>query len=535
MRKCFQYKIWVILCLIGLFSFRDKEQNLRDAKQPRLIVGIVVDQMRYDLLDRFMPKFGKGGFRRLVDEGTRYTNVRFNYVPTYTGPGHASIYTGTTPSVHGIVANYWYDKISKKGIGCTNDSTVNPIGTTNKLTACQSPQYLKSETMLDALLSQNKNSKAVSIALKDRGAVLPAGKLKQKNKSAYWFEGTIGNWVTSSFYKDSLPRWVQKFNEKKLPATYLSQVWSPLNPSKEIEDNQPWEEPLKGEKLPIFPHDLPAIKGSTFDLIKSTPFGNTLTKDLAIAAIEGEELGQDKNTDFLAISFSSTDYIGHSFGPGSLEIEDAYLRLDKDIEEFLSYLDSKIGKENIVLFLTADHGVAEPPASVYLNGKGPYLINADSVKNELSSYLKDSFGEEKLLLEYTNQQIYIDFELAFKLKIPVKTLEDGIVNCLNKNPKVGTAYSLIGYSSITQTLNNNWLPLMIFQGFSKERSGDIYFQLSEGNIEYATHGTQHGSAFEYDTHVPLLFWGNAKHQTHNENIEITKIAHMIANLGGFKF
>src|ERR1035437_5761903 len=332
-------RIFIFSLLTFHFSFTNA--------QPKLVVGIVVDQMRYDYIQKYWNKFGDEGFKRLVNEGMFCKNVHYNYVPTFTGPGHASIYTGTTPATNGIVSNNWIDKDNKKGIYCAEDKSVNTVGSSSSA-GQMSPKNLISSTVGEELKKYSDGkSKVIGIALKDRGAILPAG---HNANAAYWYDGSNGNWITSTYYIKELPQWVNDFNKKESAKKYLSQVWTTSllieqYTESDMDDNN-CEELFKGKEKPIFPYDLPTLMKDNggLGLIKSTPFGNSLTKDFAIETIKNENLGKGNADDFLSVSFSSTDYIGHQFGPQSVEVEDCYIRLDKDIAGLLKFLDEWVGK-----------------------------------------------------------------------------------------------------------------------------------------------------------------------------------------------
>ena len=334
-------------------------------QKPKIVIGIVVDQMRTDYISRYWNKFGEGGFKRLVKDGYNCRNTQYNYVPTFTGPGHASIYTGTTPSYHGIVANDWYDQKNRDTVYCVQDDSVRSIGGDVEA-GKMSPARLLTTTITDELhLSTQGKSKVIGVSLKDRGAILPAGRAAN---AAFWYDGKSGNWISSSWYMNELPKWASDFNDRKWPNEYLSKPWTTLlNIDRYTEsdpDNNAYEATYLGEEKPVFPHDLPSLRGKSFDLVRRTPFGNTLTKDFAIASIKGEDLGRDSITDFLCISFSATDYVGHQFGPMAIETEDTYLRLDRDLADLFQFLDNNFGKGKYLVFLTADHAAEYNPKSL---------------------------------------------------------------------------------------------------------------------------------------------------------------------------
>ena len=336
---CNKMKLSLTLCFT-LFFLATYSQPVQG---PKLVVGIVVDQMKYDYIYRYWNKLGEGGFKRLVKEGFEFSNTKYNYAPTVTGPGHASIFTGATPSLHGIISNDWYNRATKQFVYCVDDSTFKTVGSKGNA-GMMSPANLMVNTIGDELkLATNFKAKVIGIALKDRGAVLTAG---HAANAAYWFDSKSGNWITSSYYMPDLPGWVNTFNALKYPQQYSKMVWNTLlDISKYTEstpDDTPYESAYKGEDSPTFPHDFGKLNSKDYENIRRSPFGNTMTKDFAKAAITAEQLGGDEITDMLCVSFSSTDYIGHQFGTNAIETEDCYLRLDKDIEDFLDFLDKSI-------------------------------------------------------------------------------------------------------------------------------------------------------------------------------------------------
>ena len=357
-----------IIFFLLIFSVFFTGCKLKESKQqePKLIVGIVIDQMRYDYLTRFSDRYSENGFKRLLKNGFSIENAYYNLIPTYTAVGHASIYTGTTPDNHGIISNNWYDKFLKKTIYCVDDDIYRTVGN-NSDAGKKSPSRMYTTTVTDQLhLAQNMNGKTIGIAIKDRSAILPAG---HTANAAYWFHGKQkGQWISSNFYMENLPNWVTDFNNSDKANNYLKTPWNTLyninTYTNSIIDNNLFEGKFKGETATSFPHDIPNLKvtNGNFDILKGIPAGNSFTADFAKAAILGENLGKSEFTDFLAVSFSSTDYKGHQFGPASKEIEDTYLRLDKDIADLLSFLDKQIGKNKYTVFLTADHAAVDVPA-----------------------------------------------------------------------------------------------------------------------------------------------------------------------------
>lgn len=468
---------------------------------PRLVVGIVIDQMRYDFLFRYWEKYSDGGFKKLVNEGFLCKNVHYNYIPTYTGPGHAAIYTGSTPSVNGIVSNDWYNRVSGKNIYCTDDSIVKGVGASGNM----SPRNLLVTTITDELrLAAGKLDKVIGIALKDRGAILPAGHMAN---AAYWLDGASGNWVSSSFYMFNLPAWVNDFNKKQLQEQYFSKPWETLRHIDEytesIIDDNAYEEPFLTELKPVFPHNLPAIRKADADLLKRTPFGNTMTKEFAVAAMKAEDLGRRQVTDFLCISFSSTDYVGHQFGIDAIETQDTYLRLDKDLAELLIFLESRVAKKDLLVFLTSDHGAAHNAA--YMRGqKMPAgVIDGNKLSKQLETHLDSVFGASNYIAALSSHDVYLNDSIFKTGKINRKEVE-AIVKIFLKNTEgISEVYS----ADELYDSGDNSLRSMLCRGAHPLRKADMYFVMKPNWMDYNERGTTHGSGYVYDTHVPLLFWG----------------------------
>ena len=332
----------VLILLIFILGVSSKAQSSPQEEsyitnRPKLVVGIVVDQMRYDYLTRFYNKYGENGFKRMMREGYNCKNNHFNYIPTRTGPGHASIFTGTTPKFHGILGNDWFDKDLKKSVYCAEDSSEKSVGTQSDAGE-MSPRSMLTTTFADEnRLFTQMHGKTIGIAIKDRGSVFPAG---HTANAAYWFDfekNGSGNWITSTFYMKVLPKWVNDFNTSNAAEKYFKE-WNTLyniNSYKESgTDLNSFEGGFKGKETATFPYDLNILKGKNggFNIIVESPYGNSLTTDFVIAAITGEQLGKDAITDVLTLSYSSTDKVGHNFGPNSKEVEETYLRLDLELE-----------------------------------------------------------------------------------------------------------------------------------------------------------------------------------------------------------
>ncbi len=526
----------LILALLPFF-FPSKylAAQTRPTDPPKLTIGLVVDQMRYDYLLKYYEKFGEGGFKRLLDGGFNCENAHYNYAPTVTGPGHASIFAGATPRTHGILGNFWYSRAEKKDIYCTADEDAKNVGGTEKA-GKMSPRRLRCANISDELrLFSNKKSKVVGIALKDRGAILPAGHLPN---AAFWFDQKTAGWMTSDWYMDKLPGWVVDFNKLDRPTKLMKNGWSPLpetlREGRSAADENSYEMLYEGEIKSIFPHDLAKIaqKDGTGKTLMNSPFGNNLTAEFAKAAIENEQLGADKWPDLLALSFSSPDIIGHGFGPQSLEIEDVYLRLDRILADFFSYLDEKVGKDQWLVFLSADHGAAE---------NGNYLFDNKITTAgfwEESYQPGDSTSRRLFLLDTLNQHIFKKFEE----KELIEGSTDGHI-FFTENAKKLANFPQIESSSIDfmekldgiqQVLTARQLrenkfserPLSLFQrGYMPGESGDLVVVFDPGMVDYGERGTTHGSPWVYDTRVPCLFYGwKIGPGTHSGHVDITDIA-----------
>lgn len=481
--------------------------------------------MRYDYLQKYWNKYSDSGFKRLVNEGYLFTNANYNYVPTYTAPGHACIYTGTTPSVNGIVSNEWFDRASNKEVYCVADSTVQPIGTSSSA-GRMSPKNLMSSTVTDELRKSDPTSKVISISLKDRGAVLPGG---HQATAAYWHDPSTNAMVTSSYYMQSLPTWVAQFNERHLIDSLLQQPWTTLLPIEQYQESGPdsvgYEGLFKGETAPVFPHNLPAIKLLDKELIRRTPFGNTFLKEFAIAALSSERLGKGNATDFLAISFSSTDYVGHMFGTNAIELEDTYIRLDRDLTELLTILETQVGKNNYLVFLTADHGAADNPDFAKQGGFASTKKMVDSVK----VYLNNKHSSGKYILSADAHEIYLDSNLV--AMAPNFEIEQQICGVVEQFAEVSAAYPMRDLR-LSKRMKHG-LEVIMLNGYYPERSPDIMIELKPGWIDIGNRrtGTTHGSAYNYDTHVPVIFYGwNIKHGESNREVHITDIAPTISSL-----
>ncbi|MBQ4916005.1 alkaline phosphatase family protein [Maribacter sp. MMG018] len=539
------FRLPILAVLFTFFSiisgFSQRKSKAEDDKalqgRPKLVVGIIVDQMRFDYLTRFYDQFDdKGGFKRMMENGFNCKNNHYNYAPTSTAPGHASVYTGTTPATHGIIGNNWYDKENDVEVYCASDDGYESVGTTSDA-GKMSPNRMLVSTITDQLrLHTQMQGKTIGIALKDRGAILPAG---HAANAAYWFHGADeGKWISSTYYMDELPQWVNDFNASGVAGSY-KKAWTTLKDINSYvesgSDNNAFEGLFEGETSPTFPHNPQELlnKNKDFDIIKSTPFGNSLTADFAIEALKQEELGKDDITDFLAVSFSSTDYVGHKFGVNSKEVEDTYVRLDKDLARLFEALDKNVGEGEYTVFLTADHAAINVPAYLESVKIPAGYVDYDTTNEKFANFLKYKYGTKDIVKNFSNYQIFLDHKIIKNLDLEVREVQEEIAKEFLSYDYVARVYT--GY----QMWQNNYtsgIPYILQNGYNQKRSGDVLLVLKPGTITYSKTGSTHGSPQIYDTHTPLLFYGKGiKKGSTVERTEIPDIAPTISSLLGIAF
>ena len=527
MKKIYFLISCFLLLIIYNVNAQQKNNNASQIRRPKLVVGLVIDQMRWDYLYRFSSLYGQNGFKRLLNQGFSCENTMIPYVPTYTAPGHASIYTGSVPAIDGIIGNFWYDRSINASVYCTDDSTVTGTGTTSPA-GKMSPKNLWVTTITDELrLSNNFKSKVIGIAIKDRGAILPAG---HSANAAYWFDA--GKWITSSHYMTSLPAWVNDFNKKDEAGNFMSKDWNTLLPIEKYTlsttDDKPYEGTIPGEQKNTFPHKLPQITTGKYEAFKYTPFAATFTFDFAKQAIENEQLGKNNVADFLAVSISSTDYTGHAFGSNSIEIEDTYLRLDKDIADFLNYLDAKMGKGNYLLFLTADHGVAHNPSFAAEHKMPGGSFSGTDLAAELNKKIEETFAIKKAVLSLQNYQVYLDNDEISKPGRDGDAVKKLVIKILKEKDFISNVFDLkrLAPETLPEPLKK-----MIGNGFNDKRSGDIQFIPKAGYLDGFAKGTTHGLWNPYDAHIPLLWFGwNIQPGKTNTETYMTDIAATLASM-----
>ena len=465
---------------------------MAQTERPKLVVGVVVDQMRWDYLSRYYDRFGSDGFRRLMDQGYSCNNCLINYVPTVTAIGHTSVYTGTTPAFHGICGNNF--RIDGRKTYCTQDDSVQTVGsTTNK--GEESPRNLLSTTIGDQLrLHTDFNSRVIGVSYKDRAAILPAGR---SANAAYWLDTKAKNvcFITSTYYMDDLPKWVKDFNKQM----------------------------AKDKAVQKLGHD-----------IGLSPLCGTVTTDMAIAALQNEGLGKGTTTDMLCVSYSQTDVIGHKWSTRGEHTDSAYLVLDRDLARLLKALDHQVGRGNYLLFLTADHGGAHNWKFMQdhkLNG-GPW--HDESGRKAMEEAVASHYGKQlkPVIADLMDYRVFLDRKSISEQGLDIKVVKQVIINQLLTSPNVNfaAAYDQLMTTPLPPVLRDRML-----MGYHPRRSGDIIFVPEAGYYDYGSWssptGTTHGEWNPYDAHIPLLFYGwNIEHGATSREVHITDIAATVCQL-----
>jgi predicted AlkP superfamily pyrophosphatase or phosphodiesterase len=538
----YRAKHLIILLFLFLFSTTNNlsgQGAYIPPEKPRLVIGIIVEQLRYDQLMKYRDRFSENGIRKLLNEGTFFRNASFDYMLTQSAPGHATISTGTEPATHGITSDSWYVPLKNELIYCTQDNKVDPVGGSYEA-GLHSPESLLSSTFPDELaLSTNSKSKVFSIGLKESSAIFSAG---HTGNGVYWYDNNTGTWMSSTWYIDSLPSWVNDFNSLRLSETYLDKSWTllqgPGSYADCLPDSNKYEKGFNGRV--IFPYDLKKMstrgllnKKRDFSLLRETPFGNSFTKDFALRLIKEERLGKDDITDYLAINFSASDNIGHRFGPSSVETADAIFRLDQDIAQLLSWINDSIGKKNVLIYFTSAHGISEIPAVLEKYNIPTGVFNQTQAIQLLKSYLNVLYGQGDWVKGYYEKQIFLNRILIEDAKIPLEEIQRTVARFLVQFSGVASAYP---YSAFEANDFSNGLLRKIVNSFTPQRSGDVIITLNPGWVEKSDYVTDHNSPYEYDAHVPLIWYGwTVNRATVTRKVNMTDIAATLSVLCNVPF
>ena len=515
---------FIFLAWITSFS----SLSAQTIQRPKLVVGIVVDQMRWDYLYRYYSRYGAGGFKRLLGDGFSCENTFIPYTPTNTAAGHACIYTGSVPALNGMMGNTWYDRIRKKVVYCTEDHSVQTVGS-ESVEGKMSPRNLWSSTITDELrLATNFKNKTISIAIKDRGSILPGG---HSSNGSYWFDNSSAGWISSNFYMQELPSWLKKMNERKIPDSLMKRAWNTLYPlhtyTASTTDSNTYEGRLPGEDF-TFPHRTDTITRSRSESFRHTPGAATYTFETAKEAIRGEKLGSRGVTDFLAVSLSSLDYAGHVFGPNSVEIEDHYLRLDKDLESFLRFLDTRVGKGQYLLFLTSDHAAAQNTGFLRDQHFPVGSFDQAAIRRQMNDSLEKIFRKGNLISQYISYQLYLNDSVIQAAGLDKGAIKSFIIDYMMRQPAVS---QVIDLSNLANTTLNARLRMMLENSYNQKLGSDLQIIPRPQWLEGWRTGTNHGQWNPYDSHIPLLWFGWKIRQGHtNREVYMTDIAPTLAAL-----
>lgn len=524
-----KHKFLTLIAICFFINIFAQTPSKNSVIRPKLVVGIVVDQMRWDYLYRFYPLFSEsGGFKRLLNKGFSCENTLVPYTPTVTAAGHSSVYTGSVPAINGIVGNNWYDKIKQKDVYCADDDSVQTVGATDE-NGKMSPRNLVVTTVTDELrLATNFASKVIGLSIKDRGAIFPAGHLAN---AAYWYDPKIGNFISSTYYSNQLPAWVNNFNNRKLPDSLYNLNWNLSLPENIYTkycgaDEQPYERKPFGNEQKHFPYTLSGFANKDYSKLSSTPYGNTLLEALAEAAVVNEKLGNNAATDFLTVSFSSPDYIGHTFGSESWEQLDDYIKLDSMLGKFFSFLDKQVGNGNYLVFLTADHAVANSPGFSKLHNLPGGAFDEDLFSKNLKQFLSEKYKSNNIIKGNSEDQLLLNYAAIDSLQLNAQQVEEAIINFAEQTPGIARAVSMKQLSTTTLTAVQKQ---MFTNSYFPQRSGDILIVLKPGYVAGNGMGTSHGLWNPYDAHIPLLWYGwNIKAGSTNRETYMTDIAATVA-------
>lgn len=500
----------VLLSLIVLISTSVNAQQNRaiPSEKPKLIVEIVVSQMRFDYITRYWDKFSDGGFKLLANEGANCKNARYNYLLTQPYPGIATISTGTNPSMHGIISDKWYSRTNGQEVQAVHDEKATTVGG-SFFSGKASAKNLVTSTLGDELILNNPKSKVIGISLDAGSAILLTG---HTATGVYWFDQEKGNFVTSNYFAENLPAWLDTFNNKGFSKLYIDREWRALNPIntyeeadtakvKSVETKKRLSDKLKSFVEGIIGKPQPT---TNYSRLTESPFGNLLTKDMAIATVVGEDLGRDEHTDLLCLTFSANRNIGQKYGPHSIEMEDTYLKLDKELSHFLEFLSMNIGKENVLVILTSDQGIASSPDYLEKSKIPGGYFDPKKAMILLGSYLNASYGQGAWITAYHEKQIFLNRRLIEDSNIKLEDFQQKVADFMLE-------FSGVANSTTAHTLQTanfaNGIMVKFQNSFNQRRSGDVIINLEPGWVERNGSVSSGNSAYDYDTHVPLIWYG----------------------------
>lgn len=506
--KTLGYRPLQVLLLASMILFLPLAKGFgnpgRDKEKPRLVIRLVIEQMRYEMLLRYWDHFGEEGFKKLAREGVLCRNARINYSNADQSAGFATISTGSYPSMHGIISDQWYDRLASGRRGAIASEQHHGLDGKDDR-GHFAPSNLMTSTTGDELKLLDARSKVFSLGMHPISAILGAGKLTD---GAFWMDDQSADWMSNSYYMDSLPGWVDRFNDKELEEIYMNRSWEMMMPEDNYtgstRDDSEAEEGFLLLYRKTFPYNLKLLKrkSNSFRYLKYTPFGNTYTRDFALSLITHEALGQDSHTDLLSISFSANAFVNELFGPRSMEMEDLFVRLDREIAHLLEFLEDRLGRDQVLLVMTSDRGAADPYE--YRKDKG---LSAQEFKPReglalLRSYLNVVYEPDDWITGYSNRQIYLNHGLIDQKGYEIGEFQEKVARFMVK--KSGVAYALKS-STLQNSSYSEGMMKMVQNSFHPARSGDVFLVLEPGIVEVPSRS---GSIYSYDTHIPMIWWGN---------------------------
>lgn len=506
MRKAILFSV-----LITISLFAQGQSAYIPPEKPKLVIGIIVEQLRYDQLEKMRNILSEHGIRKMINEGTYFKNASYDYLLTQAAPGLATISTGTDPSYHGMTSDNWYNPLSDQVIFCVQDPKSNPVGGSFE-TGLFSPVNLLSSTFADELeMATCGEAKVYGVGVKEMSSVITAG---HSADGAYWYDNRTGTWMSSTYYIKTLPGWLMDLNAMMYPETYLNKIWTPLLDSSLYPgcqtDSSKFEKGFNSQTW--FPYDLKALcttgkmmnEKKDYSFLRETPFADDFTTDLALRLIEKENLGQDDVVDYLAITFSATDYIGHRFGPSSVEFADAIVRLDQNISRLIEVVNDKLGKKNVLVYFVSAHGVSEIPAILEANRIPSGYFKLNQSLQLLRSYLNAIYGQGDWIKGFHDNQIFLNRTLIEDADIVLEDIQRKIARFMVQFAGVANA---VPCSAIEMNTFSDGLLKKMSNSFSPQRSGDVMITLNPGWVEKSDDVARHNSPYEYDSHVPLVWYG----------------------------
>lgn len=504
-------RVTSLLYLLAISLYAVSQSAYIPPEKPRLVIGIFVEQLRYDQLERIWNILPENGVKRMVNEGTYYRNTSIDYLSTQAAPAFATISSGASPSAHGITSDSWFHPFNDEMVFCVQDATVGPVGGSFE-TGLFSPANLLSSTFADELqLSSCGSARVYGIGVREMSAILTAGHAAD---GAFWYDDRTGTWMSSTYYMESLPPWLMDLNAMMLPNQYLNQVWKPLHDPVTYPGCQPdssrFERGFNGQTW--FPYDLKALstKGRLINVqrdyskLRETPFSDEFVTELALRLIDHEELGKDEETDYLAITYSATDYIGHRFGPSSVESSDALIRLDRNIARLIEKVDKSLGKKNVLIYLVSAHGISEIPAILEESRVPSGYFQLNQSLQLLRSYLNAIYGQGDWVRGIFDSQVFLNRNLIEGAKIDIEEMQKRVARFMVQFSGVAAAvptsvFEMSDFAGgLLRKMSNN---------YSQQRSGDVMIALNPGWVEKGDNVTGHNSPWEYDSHVPLIWYG----------------------------